>query len=255
MRIRVLGCSGGVSDGHDSTCLLIGDDVLIDAGSGARRLTAKHALRIKDIVVSHSHLDHVTSICFIADQDIVHRKESTRIHSLPETAASLRRYIVNEIIWPEIEKVVINGVQMVEFHSLRAFETVEIGGNRITPLPVSHAVPTVGFCFHGDNHEMVFISDMINASDETWDWIRARKKLKYFVSEAAFPNQLEDIARISKHMTPKMFEDNCANLPAGIEIYVTHIKPLYYDTIVKEVSELDSKLGIKVLEADMEFDL
>lgn len=255
MKVRVLGCSGGVSEGHDSTCLLLGDDVLVDAGTGARRLSAKHALQIKDIVISHSHLDHVTSICFIADQDIVHRKESTRIHSLPETAASLRRYIVNEIIWPEIEKVVINGVQMVEFHSLRAFETVEIGGNRITPLPVSHAVPTVGFCFHGDEHEMVFISDMINASDETWEWIKARKKLKYFVSEAAFPNQLEEIARISKHMTPKMLEGVCGHLPAGVEIYATHLKPLYHDEIVKEIGELDPKLGVKILEADMEFDL
>lgn len=256
MKVKILGCSGGVSKGHDSTCLLLGDHVLLDAGSGARRLTAEECLGIKDIIVSHSHLDHVTSICFIADQDIEHRKESTRIHCIHETAASLRRFIVNEIIWPEIEKVVINGVQMVEFHSLRNFETVEISGVRVTPLPVNHAVPTVGFCIHGDERDMVFISDMINASEEVWDWINEQERLKYFISEAAFPNHLEEIARISKHMTPVMLQEACRNVrQPGVEFYATHIKPLYYEMVSKEIGELDPEVGMKVLEAGMEFDL
>ena len=255
MKVKILGCSGGVSQGHDSTCLLLGDQVLLDAGTGARHLTAQECLGIKDIIVSHSHLDHVTSICFIADQDIEHRKEATRIHSLHETAASLRRFIVNEIIWPEIEKVVINGVQMVEFHSLRTFEEREISGVKITPLPVNHAVPTLGFCIHGEEHEMVFISDMINCSEEVWNWIRSRRNLKYFISEAAFPNHLEEIARISKHMTPLMLQDVCKNLDNGVEFYATHIKPLYYDMVRKEINDLDSSMGFKVLEDGMEFEL
>ena len=255
MKVKILGCSGGVSLGHDSTCLLLGDQVLLDAGTGSRHLSAEDCLDIKDIIVSHSHLDHVTSICFIADQDIENRKESTRIHCLPETAASLRRFIVNEIIWPEIEKVVINGVQMVEFHDFRAMETIDVNGIKVTPLPVNHAVPTVGFCIHGDESDLVFISDMITASEEVWAWIRARKNLKHFITEAAFPNHLEEIARISKHMTPIMFQDACKNLDPKVEFYATHIKPLYYDMVRKEIGDLDPNLGIKVLEAGMEFDI
>lgn len=261
MKIKVLGCSGGVAAGHDSTCLLLGDDLLVDAGTGARQLTPQEALRIKDIMVSHSHLDHITSICFIADQDIEHRKEATRIHALPETASAIRRYVVNEIIWPEIEKVIINGVQMVEFHVLRAFETVDIRGHRITPLPVRHALPTLGFCFHGATGSMVFISDMISASDEVWAWINRQDDLRYFITETAFPNRLEELARISKHMTPQMYADLCKEKlePAkleSVELYATHIKPLYSQQVIDEIKELKGQgLQVKVLENDMEFEL
>lgn len=259
MKVKVLGCSGGVAAGHDSTCMLIGEELLIDAGTGARRLTPEQSLRIKDIVVSHSHLDHIASICFLADQDIENRKESTRIHALPETASAIRRYVVNEIIWPEIEKVIINGVQMVEFHPLRAFETVEIHGCRITPLPVHHALPTLGFCFHGAEHSMVFISDMISASDDTWAWINQQEDLKYFITETAFPNHLEELARISKHLTPEMFIALCQeNIKPdklkGLELYATHLKPLYAEQIRQELKDLEGVLPIKPLEAEMEFE-
>ena len=255
MKVQVLGCSGGLSKGHDTTCLLIGDEVLLDAGTGSRLLSAEECLNIKDIVLSHSHLDHVASICFIADQDIENRKESTRIHSLPETASSLRRFIVNQVIWPEIEKVVINGIQMVEFHNFEGLKTIEVGGNKITPLPVVHAVPTVGFCLHGDEHDMIFISDMISIPDEVWDWILKLKKLKYFIVEAAFPNHLEGIARISKHMTPHMLQELCSKVPPSAEIYATHIKPLYYDIVCKEIKELNPALDVKVLTAGQVFNL
>lgn len=254
MMVEVLGCSGGVAKGFDSTCLRLGKNVLLDAGTGASKLTATEMLSIKDILISHSHLDHIAAICFITDQDIENRKESTRIHALPETVASFRRFVVNEVLWPEIEKVVINGVQMVEMHTLVPFETITVDGLKITPFPVIHAVPTLGFCLHGEEYEMVFISDMINADKEVWEWINGREKLKYFISEAAFPNRLEEIARISKHLTPQMLEDVCLKLSqSGVEFYATHIKPLYHDAVSKELEDL-KQVKIKVLEAGMVFE-
>ena len=256
MKVKVLGCSGGVSSGHDSTCLILNDDVLLDAGTGARKLNSVECLNIKDIILSHSHLDHITSICFIADQDIENRKESTRVHALPETSAALRRYIVNEIVWPEIEKVIINGVQMVEFHTLRPFDTVDISGCKITPLPVTHAVPTLGFVLHGEKYDMVFNSDMITMSDECYDFINKLDNLKYFITEAAFPNRLEEIAHISKHLTPQMMQDICKKIKHdNVDFFATHIKPLYYEQVCKELGELEGDFEIKVLKDDMEFEL
>ncbi len=247
MRVEVLGCSGGISKGHDSTCLLVGETVLVDAGSGARKLDCQESLKIKNILVSHSHLDHIASICFIADQDIENPKASTLLHCTTETASALRQFLVNQILWPEIEKVVINGVQMIEFNLIRPFEKFSADGYEFTPLPVHHAVPTVGFCLHGKEHELIFFSDIISADQEVWDWIKGRDKLKYFVIESAFPNSMEEIAHISKHLTPGMLKELCSPLRPDIEIYATHIKPVYYDTIVKELSELKDFREVKVL--------
>lgn len=255
MKVEILGCSGGMSVGHNSTCLRLGETVLLDAGTGAAKLTSEEMLKIKDILISHSHLDHIAGVCFITDQDIENRKESTRLHALPETNNSFRRFVINEVLWPEIQKVVINGVHMVEFHDLVPFETVTIQGLKITSFPVLHAVPTLGFCLHGENHDMIFASDMINAEQEVWDWIASLERLKYFISEAAFPNRLEEIARISKHMTPTMLAEICrTKIPQkDVEFYATHIKPLYHESVKRELQEIQD-VKIKVLEAGMVFE-
>lgn len=257
MRVEVLGCSGGVCRGHDTTCLMINDNILLDAGTGASHLSAHQAMKIKDILVSHSHLDHVSSICFISDQDIENRSEPTRVYCLPETSKALTSDLINGQLWPEIEKVVINGVNMVQFIPVKPFERIEIGNCAFTPLLVEHAVPTVGYCLHGENYDMVFISDMIRTSDEVYEWIRKRaKRIKYFISEAAFPDRLKKIAEISRHMTPKMLLQECRKLPQdkGIKFYATHIKPLYYEDVIADLSKLKEPT-IKVISAGDIFEL
>ena len=248
MKVEVLGCSGGLCKGHDTTCLRINDSILLDAGTGAGSLSGAEALKIKDILISHSHLDHVSSICFLADQDIENRMQPTRIYCLPETSNALTSDLVNGQLWPEIEKVVINGVNMIEFVPVKPFERIVIGDCEFTPLPVEHAVPTVGYCLHGKDADMVFISDMISASQETYDWIRKRGRIRYFITEAAFPDRLEKIARISKHMTPTMLHKTCrifSDLP-GLEFYATHIKPIYMEEVVAELAKI-SDPSIKIL--------
>ena len=256
MDIKVLGCSGGVCKGHASTSLLIGDTVLLDAGTGATKLPWEDTRKIKNIVLSHSHLDHVASICFITDQDIEDLKKPIRISCLKETMRTLNAELVNGRLWPEIEKVRIKDVKMIEFDPIKPFQEFTVEGYRFTPLEVEHAVPTVGFCLHGNKHDMVFISDMISASKKTWDFILGLDRLKYFITEASFPNRLKDVAIVSKHMTPEMFIEECRNLPPKLEIYATHIKPVYFEEVIRDFVGLEiNGSKIKILSDEDEFSI
>ena len=68
MRLRVLGCSGGIGGRHlRTTSMLLDDDVLIDAGTGVGDLSIEELARIDHVFVTHSHLDHVGSIPFMVD--------------------------------------------------------------------------------------------------------------------------------------------------------------------------------------------
>ena len=68
MRLRVLGCSGGIGGRHlRTTSFLLDSDILIDAGTGVGDLTLAELSQIDSIFITHSHLDHVTSIPFLVD--------------------------------------------------------------------------------------------------------------------------------------------------------------------------------------------
>ena len=68
MRLRVLGCSGGIGGQQNrTTSFLLDDDILIDAGTGVGDLSLSELTLIDHIFITHSHLDHVNSIAFFVD--------------------------------------------------------------------------------------------------------------------------------------------------------------------------------------------
>src|SRR5947209_8956957 len=90
MKIRVLGCSGGIGGSLRTTSLLVDDDILIDAGTGVGDLTLESLAKIDHIFVSHSHLDHVTSIPFLVDTVCWMRKQPILVYATRETLEILR---------------------------------------------------------------------------------------------------------------------------------------------------------------------
>src|SRR5271154_2349169 len=67
MKIRVLGCSGGIGGSLRTTSFLVDEDILLDAGTGVGDMSLEQLAKIDHIFISHSHLDHVTSIPFLVD--------------------------------------------------------------------------------------------------------------------------------------------------------------------------------------------
>ena len=55
MRIRTLGCSGGIGAGSRTSSLLIDNDVLIDAGTGIGDLSLEDLDSIRHVFLTHSH--------------------------------------------------------------------------------------------------------------------------------------------------------------------------------------------------------
>ena len=67
MRIKVLGCSGGIGAGSRTSAMLIDDDVLIDAGTGIGDLAVEELDRIRHVFLTHAHLDHIAGLPMLAD--------------------------------------------------------------------------------------------------------------------------------------------------------------------------------------------
>jgi ribonuclease BN (tRNA processing enzyme) len=105
MRVRVLGCHGGETPRHRTTCFLIDERITIDAGAVCRSLALEEQVKIDHMLISHSHMDHVKDLALLADQVIGRRKQPVILHCGPETAETLQSSYFNNYLWPDFTKI------------------------------------------------------------------------------------------------------------------------------------------------------
>lgn len=234
MKIKILGCSGGIGGDLRTTSLRVDDDILIDAGTGAGDLSIEEMIAIDHVFLTHSHLDHVTSLPMLVDTVIGMREKHVTLHATRETWEILKAHLFNWKIWPDFNAIPTAEDPILRFSEVRIGETVDIGGRRITPLPVNHVVPAVGYQIDSGQASLVFSGDTTTC-DALWEAINRIDNLKVIIIETAYSNAEIHLARLSKHMCPSLLVADLQKLRRPAEIYITHLKPGEGEIIMREI--------------------
>lgn len=252
MKIRVLGCSGGIGGGLRTTALLVDDDVLIDAGTGVGDLSLESLARIDHVFVSHSHLDHVASLPFLVDTVCWMRVAPVVVYGIKETLDILRAHLFNWKIWPDFTQIPDGDKPFMVYREIEVGEAVEIRGRRFTAIPANHTVPAVGYAVEGARGALVFSGDT-TCNDALWQAVNATPNLKYLIIETAFSNKEREIAVASKHLCPQMLAEELDKMHATPEVFITHLKPGEGALTMKEVSQAAGRWRPRMLENNQEF--
>lgn len=252
MRVRVLGCSGGIGGSLRTTSLLVDDDILVDAGTGVGDLSLEALARIDHIFVSHSHLDHVTSIPFLVDTVCWMRKGPIAVYGIPETLEILREHIFNWKIWPDFTQIPDPQQPFMVWREIRSGQAVEIRGRRITPIPANHTVPAVGFALETARASLVYTGDT-TTNDALWAIVNGMPNLKYLIIETAFSNKERDVARLSKHLCPDLLAQELEKMRARPDVFITHLKPGEGALTMREVQQAAGRWRPRMLENNQEF--
>lgn len=235
MKVRVLGCSGGIGGDQYTTALLVDDDILIDAGTGVGRLSMEALARIDHVFITHAHLDHITSIPLMVDTVARMRDKPLMLHATEATLTMLHGHIFNWEIWPDFSRIPSPTAPYMQFEKLVIGKPVQLGNRRITALPAHHVVPAVGYRLDSGNASLVYTGDT-TTNDALWEVVNEMENLRYLVIETAFPDQERDIAVLSKHLCPSMLRDELKKLKRPAEIYITHLKPGEDALIMREIA-------------------
>ena len=254
MKIRVLGCSGGIGGGLRTTALLVDDDVLIDAGTGVGDLSLEALAKIDHIFVSHSHLDHVTSIPFLVDTVCWMRGHPITVYGIKETLDILREHLFNWRLWPDFTQIPDAAKPFMVYREIAVGETVEIKGRRFTPIPANHTVPAVGYALATSRACLIYSGDTY-VNDGLWKAVNAARNLKYLIIETAFSNKERDVAAASKHLCPATLAEELEKMRATPEVYITHLKPGEGALTMREVSQAAGRWRPRMLENNQVFSL
>ncbi|MDP2852418.1 MAG: 3',5'-cyclic-nucleotide phosphodiesterase [Gallionella sp.] len=253
MKLRTLGCSGGISKELRTTSFLLDDDILIDAGTGVGDLTLDELRGIDHIFVTHSHLDHIACIPFLVDTVGWLRDVPLTIHALPETLDALQNHIFNWVIWPDFHQISNGDGPMLIYRPIQIGETVELKGRKITPLPADHVVPAVGYHLDSGHGSLVFSGDT-TTNDPLWEAVNRIDNLRYLIIETAFSNRDYDLAVLAKHLCPSLLAEELAKLRRPAEIFITHLKPAEIAVTMKEVRECAAAHNPQMLQHNQVFE-
>ncbi len=254
MRLKILGCSGGIGGALRTTSMLLDEDILIDAGTGVGDLSLNEMVKIDHVFVTHSHLDHVTSIPFIVDSVGYMRKKPLTVHATQATQDILKQHLFNWKIWPDFSEIPNKNKPHMRHENISVGITVELEGRRITPLPANHVVPAVGFHIDSGKSSLVFTGDT-TTNDPFWVVVNKIENLRYLIIETAFCNREKELAITSKHLCASMLAESLNKLERNPEIYITHLNPGEADIIMCEVEEDAKKFSPRRLMNNQIFDL
>ena len=111
MKVKILGCHGGVAPGYRTSSYLINDEFLIDAGSSASALTPMRQRQIQDIFITHAHIDHIKDICFLIDNTFYDDRPVLHLRSTPVILENIHKHLFNDILWPDFSKIYVDKSQ------------------------------------------------------------------------------------------------------------------------------------------------
>ena len=237
MKIEVLGGFGGESLGCRMTCLLINDSIALDAGSLSQALPIERQVGVHSILLSHSHVDHTSSIPFFVENVFGKTDGSVDIYTSPATIYAIRKYQFNNATWPDFTRLPNHLLPAVRFHELQDEVAFELDDVRITPIPVDHLVPTHGFLIEQGGKAVLWSSDT-GPTDRLWQIANRTEHLEAVFVETSFDNSLQQIADVSYHLTPQTLEDELRKLERKVPVLLHHLKPPCIDQIRSEVAKL-----------------
>jgi ribonuclease BN (tRNA processing enzyme) len=218
------------------TCFLLDGETALDAGSLTEALPLAAQRRIRRVVLTHAHLDHVASLPFLLE-NLYGRSTPLEVLAPAPVLSALRRHVFNDVAWPDFTRLPSRSKPTLAYRPLVAGRAHRAGGMSFVPLPVDHVVPSYGYFVAKAGRAVLFSGDTM-PTERIWAYARRSADLKAIFLEVSFSDAQAEVARASCHLTPRLLPAELEKAPPGVPVYLYHMKPPSLPRIRREVAAL-----------------
>lgn len=216
---------------------IVNDTLAIDAACLGCLTPLDRQRRIRHVLLTHSHADHIATLPLLLDNVYAQGPDCVVLHGSEATLETLQRDVFNDRVWPDFVRLSTDNSPFVRLEPIVDGQTVTIEGLQITPVALDHVVPTLGFVVDDGSSAVAFVSDT-SPTTRIWEVASQAARLKAVFLEASFPNEMEWLANASMHLTPRMFAEELKKLRRSVRVIAVHIKPAHHESVVRELAEL-----------------
>lgn len=244
MQIRILGAHQTEAGDCKPTGLLIDGLLAVDAGSLCSGLSLAEQRRLKALLVTHQHYDHVKDLPMIGLNLAYHaRLEVYGTGALFEAITPRLldgQLYPNFLEWPPEEP-------SLRFHRIEEYRLFDVEGYSVLALPVPHSVPGVGFQVASPEGRSVFFTgDTGGPLTHCWEHIAP----DLLITEMTFSGGLEDLARRKMHLSPGQLREELLGFRA-VKGYIPPVLLLHLEAareagLASDMASLARELGASI---------
>lgn len=245
MKIKVLGAHNTESRRTRCSCLLVDNTLVLDAGGLTSSLSFRDQMKIKAVLLTHGHYDHIRDIPAFA-MNLFLRKNSVDIYTHQAAADNLLKYFLDGGIYPEFNKRPENAPTL-RIQIIQEFEKLKIQDYSVLAVPVAHALPGIGFQITSSDGKSIFYTgDTGPGLSPTWERISPA----VLFTELTAPNRWTEAMQKNGHLTPTSLQQELTSfrqikgyLP---RVICLHINPANEKEIRTEISSVSDFLGTPI---------
>mgnify|MGYP003575224248 CR=1 FL=1 len=258
MKLRLLP-STFESDGSASlrqhySCLIVDGCVAIDAGTLANAVTIEEREQIRDVVLTHAHLDHIAGLPLFLDDLFPTLTDPLRVHATRDVIDALETHIFNWIVYPRFSELKNEHGSVIEYREIRQEKEFGVRHLKMRPVAVNHKVPSSGYIVR-DGRSVVAITGDTGEMDGFWNVVNSLDELDAVLIECAFPDEFAELSAISHHLTPSKLALELKKFDRrGCPVFVINIKPSYRTKVCDQLAALNQGV-LKILEVGREYTL
>jgi len=242
MNIQVLGAHNCESQNSKFISLLIDDTLAIDAGGLTSSLSFQAQQKLRAILLTHQHYDHIRDVPAIA-MNFFLQGTSINIYSILPVYDALATHLLDGKLYPKFLEQP-QGNPTIKFTIIEPYKTEQIEGYSILAVKVNHAVPVVGYQVTSSDGKIVFYTgDTGPGLASCWENVSPQ----LLITEVTAPDRYEEFGRESGHLTPSLLKQELTAFQAvkGYlpQVVVVHMSPNLEKEIEAEIAVVANDLN------------
>lgn len=249
MQLRILGCSGGVSPGQGTTAFLVDQTLLVDAGTGVESLTYNEMHRIEAVLLTHSHLDHISHLPFLLKNLIGSPHKTIQVYALSHTIDALKKHIFNDVIWPDFTTLPSHDNPCVQLNTVKYGEVLSLADKQVVVLPAYHSVPTAGYWVGNEEAAFAFSGDC-SQNDDLWHALNNLPQVDMLIMDNQFSKKDKVLSELAKHYYPGALKLDLEKLNYRPPVFISHLPVKNKEMVLKEVRKELASWKPEVLEVN-----
>ncbi len=245
MNIQILGAHNTESDNTKLVSLVIDGVLALDAGGLTSGLSFKAQRKLKAVLLTHHHYDHIRDIPALCMNFYLGGK-TIDIYSTKSVYDALTAHFLNGEIYPDfLERPQENPT--LKFTVMEPGKTKRIEDYGVLAVTVNHSVPAVGYQItSADGKTLFYTGDAGPGLDECWEYVSPQ----LLIIEVTASDRYEEFAKESGHLTPGLLKQELISfrklkgyLPRVVAI---HMNPDLEKEIAAEIASVANTLDTAI---------